>query len=695
MGNIITPSTKMLPMEDIKNELIQRYSFTTSNDNATDTNSVADVDAKLIAVSAGLYKDGTPVQFDGSGKIINPDNVDRAVVPNSTKLGGKTASEYITKQEATSIQNFGENVSEIFANELASLRDEVYQMKGELSKQGLLKDFTLYQGFQDYFRVSDVKYMKDPVCGILQNSLGTAGNVNVNTLYPAAPTEFNIGDYFVIYKKIDDSNSMRPSSTIVRVTAKNNTLGEITFSPSTTDLYVDNIELYKSLGQYTKGSFSFSNTVANSVIDNKEMFTMLNDDTSTIALTIKSNKAGYAAKFKVPDGAVGALSKLSIKARAVGSPGALICYAIEGNATATLRTIEEATNDGSLLCQSKPIQASSARVTSMIDFEFSKADGTPVLLGANQYGFVIEAQYASAVDYWEITFCRYSGPAGGGTDLQRNNISYIYKEVTDTDLNSRALDSVGVVPDTGLGIVNYDLLFIMATKQVALENESPFVKGLYTSKKIALAAPIEISKARLTLRINREGCYNVSSQTGIYGNSGTLSIAPEVGAGSYPMNYGNGITSNDIIVVGKDIREVESASTFQIKLKKGAYVDKFDPLYKIGYKVYLRYNCVEWDADTCTFKTKYASNDATHPGGPQIELPLIAVMPDGVKAAPNYSERLVFEGNTLKESDVSIYANQFELQVVWDSGFQYENLDSFKELIGRIFDMTLSFDKSL
>jgi hypothetical protein len=681
----------MVPMEDIKNVLISQYQFATKNDNAKDTIKVAGIDSELIASTAGVYKDGTPIQYDVTGALISPDQVDRNTVLNSLQLGGKPSSAYMTNADAADIRFFGTNVSKIYADEVRMLRDELYQLRGELARQGFIKDTVLYAGFQDFFRTSNVKYEKDAVCGILQDSLGTASNTNVNTIFPEAPTEFNVGDFFVIHLTADPANGNKPSDFLVRVTDKNATLGQITFAPSVNDLYKSNVSLYKALGGYTNGSYSFSKVVTNAIMNNKEKFTMLNDDTSTLILSTKSNKAGFATMFKVPNDVAGALSRFSIKARAVGSPGALICYVLNPTAVSSFRTVDAAITSKDIIAQSAAIQASAAKTTTMLDFDFTDANGNLPILAGQQYCFVIEVQYASNVDYWEFTFCKSS--SGINTDLESNDTCYIYKESSIAS-PVLALSSTDIVPETGSPVSNYDLLFILATKEVAAENEEPFTSGLY-STKVSLPAPIEISRARLTMRINREGCYKTTSNTGVYPDLSSVSISPDTDAGTYPLTYGNGMYKDDTIVVGTTVRKVNDSSTFVVKLDKGAFIDKSDPLYKIGFDIYLRCNLVEWDPVTCAFKTKYSGTDTTYPGGQQIKLSLNAVMPDSVKNAPNCSDRLIFEGETVKENNIPVYANQFELQIVWKSGYPFEALNTYKELIGRIFDLTLSFDKSL
>jgi hypothetical protein len=69
-------------------------------------------------------------------------------------------------------------------------------------------------------------------------------------------------------------------------------------------------------------------------------------------------------------------------------------------------------------------------------------------------------------------------------------------------------------------------------------------------------------------------------------------------------------------------------------------------------------------------------------------------MKDRVKIAKNYSDRLVFECEFRDVNDMPLDVNTFELQVVWNT-HNSNNLISNHDLVGRIYDLTLSFDRTL
>ena len=63
--------------------------------------------------------------------------------------------------------------------------------------------------------------------------------------------------------------------------------------------------------------------------------------------------------------------------------------------------------------------------------------------------------------------------------------------------------------------------------------------------------------------------------------------------------------------------------------------------------------------------------------------------------ADNRSDRLIFECDFTDADGNLIDANEFILQIIWKSNLTKNNLASYPDYIGRIYDLTLSFDKTL
>lgn len=660
MANTTMPSTKMLPMDDVAEVLKVKYNFSSKEDIAKDTSKVGGTNSDLIAIAA----------TNDVGALVK----DRETIKNALNLAGTPASEYMTRTDGARIEDFGTNVSEVFANEFAQLRDEVYQMRGELTRQGLLTEYGPYAGFQDFFRVGDKKYQVDSLGGIAQNS---TSSVNVNTLYPERPEAFKVGDWFIIHKIAQNSNFL------VRVTKNQNQ--EITFERTgnaagipSSGIEVGNVELFKFLGEYNKGSFSFSKVVENA-LTNKERHTMLNDDSRPKMEMIEASNSGYAASFNVPELVGGALKSFSVMARSVGSPGGLTCYVLEDRDENLVDIksleIEEVGPTKRVKAKSNLIPASKAALPSptTIEFDFQNPiDGSyPLIAGKTRYLFVVVAQQSnSGGDRWEVQFSK-SAYDTSNVDLQTNNKAYHYKGLE------------GFTPLTTVG----DLIFTLTTIEVKKNDESPYEEGLYTSEPISSNSEAGVSRARLTMRINREGNF-ISEESGTVGNGGVISILhdPAIGNGAVPSDLG--IRGGDKIIVGTNIRTATTDSrSMQITMDKGLYVDHQASIYRMGYRVFLRAYKKVWNPTTFTF------DESNHQ---LVEMPLIAVMPDRFHVKENYSDRLVFECE-FRDEDTKLTkdVNMFELQVVWSSHISRDAMVTNPDLIGRIYDLTLSLDRTL
>lgn len=119
-------SPAMLPLDQIGQYLEKVYGFRKLTDASNDTINVAGIKSDLIAKAATDPE---------SGELIS----DRDTVNNALRLGGIEASKYLTTEGASGILSDTYAVSINSGNEIKNLRDELYQMKAELAKSGMIK----------------------------------------------------------------------------------------------------------------------------------------------------------------------------------------------------------------------------------------------------------------------------------------------------------------------------------------------------------------------------------------------------------------------------------------------------------------------------------------------------------------------------------------------------------------------------
>lgn len=733
--NITRPSLSFLPMEDIAAELKSEKSnrkFMTREDKATDVVNVGGIMAERIAISA--------------------EGEDRETVKNALNLNGIPGEDYITKDEGDKFIKVSSDLSELLSAEVRNLRDELYQLYSELSKKGFIDNTVKYEGFVEGFKRGNVLYT-DYVCGIANAMIGRAKELYIADI--RQKHFFEKGKTFVI-KRSDTNNEAVVTSLGV------SGAGKVAFEPAVNFLdSIDQVGLFKSNGEYVNSTFSFSE-VKKSVSEQKERYYTQTDDTDTKYLTIKKGNTGYAATFKVPrslkseQGIAGALSRFAVRAQAVNNPGGLRCHVVDfssvienGQLNPKFNNIEDAIEKGYCLASSSIVYptrdntamendiefdfyggvhasyanktiASNSTVNGEIDFletseppveekpfeAFETADKFPILKDA-KYCFIVECLGATDDSYWRLRFS-YFNNNDYVDDLHRRNASYIYRSVDDTGITDNA-KCITVVDE----MAKYDIMYTLVIRDIIDEEEIGKSEGVYTTR-IILPRPIDVTRARLTLRINREGMYNIKSNNAEH----TIFILePDTATSHSPSDTRFKI--GETIIIGNMLAKVKRVSTTEIEVEKPAYLDErviayytkivYDaskdeytektsvPVYRMGYSPIIKAKLVDYD----TFNEITLTHDATDVTEDPIPLDLVSVIPDKYKSNTRVSDRLLFEAEFGKENETNLIANEFELQVNWKSPFSAKEIDenkdtrdrNFKELIGRIHDLTLAFDK--
>lgn len=671
--NLTKISTSLLPIEDLKEILYYTYDFITKEDNATDTNNVAGIPANRIAEAVS--------------------EEDRKTVLNALRLNGKPADEYLTKEDGGQITENYNKIRNVYSNEIRNLRDELYQLKNELIKKGIVTNYNSYSGFHDAFRSTDPVYMKDPLTTILEDSM-ERDEVNIPDYIFE---ELDVDDYIVLhFKDIDRYHVAR----ITRLMPNGET---VKFTPASPyEIKAETTDLYKSLGMYHNGSFAFIRP-AKEMPTTKSYYSTLNDDTARHRKNIIAPNTGFGYTFRIPDSMFavdgepkreGYLVKIKIKAARFGNPGSLIAYVIDEEDIPKFKNPQQAEEDGILIAKSQPATIENDQVERLVEFSFYDGVSYPVLSNGNEidkrkrFCLIIEATgQVDNENYYRIMFLQHRNKETGELgDLQLNNILYEYAALEHNSGEEALI--------TSAEINNSDLFYSIETKGIVKDANIPFREGVYTTK-IKLQDPIEISRARLTLRVNREGYFIAAEKGSIQdGNKLLFKKDPELGR-VYDMQEIAGIGAKnheDWVAVGKHLRKLISQTQDYIQLEKGVYLDEDnEPIYRIGYKVFLKAIRKEYNEHW----NEYEIKDKV-----KIELPITAIMPDRVKSSKKVSDRLIFENEFVdKETpDLSAkYFNEFELQIYWRTEYSspFDNEDYREHLTGRIHDLTLAFDKSI
>ena len=665
-------SASLLPIEDIKNLLYYEHDFMRVGDNATDVDAVAGIEADKIAVA------------------VSKDN--RETIKNSLHLGGKPAEEYLTVDDGGQINTNYNRIRDTYSSEIRHIKDELYQLKSDLARKGLVTNYDLYSGFQDTFKYSDPVYLKDEICSITKDAY-KKDEVKIPEF---AFNDFDVDDYIVLHLTEPERYH------VARITQKMPDGETIKFSPSCSyEVREGSVAIYKSIGMYDDGTFAFMKQTEN-IPGTKEMHSVLNDDTYRTRRKLTQPGTGFATTFRIPTSMQGFLVRITAKVTRYGNPGPLTAYVIHEDDIGKFKNPAQAEEDGILIAKSAPVSPKKEQDEDLLDFEFFDGRTYPLIKSLednpnSRFCLIIatdpsDKEINEDTNYYRLMFLQHKQDDGSMTDLQLNNIVYTYTR------KEAGSDEKALITDSNIN--QADLYYGIVTREVITKGIEPYREGVYTAK-VKLPEPHQVSRARLMLRVNREGYYITNNDINeSYQNGSKLPIIkdPEL-ADAYNMADIRGIGAkphDDNVVIGTNIRKIHDQDPDSITLENGGLFleNKHEPVYRVGYKVYLKAIRREFDPNSNTYKIKDKM---------KIELPLSAVMPDRRKVSETISDRLIFENEfsefldeeTLKKT--AKYFNEFELQIYWRTEYgDFFTSDKYKEhFLGRIHDLVLTFDKSI
>lgn len=114
---------------------------------ADDTDLVAGIPAACIAISNAM--DAVTAKDNG---LSEEEYQNRSTVHNARYLDGKSLDFFQTKQEGAQLDKKTQSIDKNYGDDIASIRDELYQLKHNLEKNGLITLTNEHFGYNDIFR---------------------------------------------------------------------------------------------------------------------------------------------------------------------------------------------------------------------------------------------------------------------------------------------------------------------------------------------------------------------------------------------------------------------------------------------------------------------------------------------------------------------------------------------------------------
>ena len=668
---------------DITKPVKEKYRYLTQK--ADDTDLVGGVRSQQIAISV-----------EG----------DRETVRNAQMIDGHGFEDLMSKGDAGSLDKSVKLISKNVSNEITSLRDELYQLRSELTKKGIIENQELHFGFTDIFRTGYTQYDAEVLAQPLEDPYE---KIEIR-LTSDVIAKLDVGDYVAIYYKDAEAVEVRQ---IRNINADTDT---ITLDRELNPIYTDtaeNILIYKSFGTVQNGNFYFANNPSMKIGDT-ESWSGLDDDTAyTFQRRITNTEQGYAYSFRIPESKRGYLTKFQIQARCAGSPTLNCCIIDEEdigffknpNQAEALYLSGDTRADGEpkmhFFAKATPVTLDPSLDKTVYTFNFyDTSTGTYPLINRDdslnyrvRYVAIITASFADANNYASIMFLQNNN---NSTDLETNNIVYqvnLQDELSPTN----ALN-------TSASLNEADMYYGVTLREALNVAINPVSQGLYT-KTIATHDPEGIARARLTLRIGREGglWYANIPNTDIYGiTTNNKAIPVECTPAQELRNVSVMGISNQIqkplelrkneydnyqypdIIIGGNITSGSGENTL-ITVNDPIVIKPKDMVYRNAYIVSVKGKLKEFNPETNAYDTVKTK---------KIYLKPVAIIQNDNNDLKNpYSDRIIFENDFTDEKGELEFFNELELQIYWENqNFSDSNTIKARQ-VGIIRDLVFTVDR--
>lgn len=715
--------TSVLKMDEIYQLLDIKYDMLTKDELAYAGDETKDEKGALVHKNGMKIKEIAGVAPRLLAVAIDKDH--RTTVANALQLGGKGPEAYFSAQEASSVKNLISKIQTSYAAELADLRDELNQLRMELAKSGVTDDRKPYAGFYDVFHTDYPVHMNEVVATADQDMFVQ----NRIHLKEEDFDKFYVGDRILITTDlVEGDNGIVIATVKDKLNSKGitNTLELDSFTGFA--IKKDKVHIYKSYGMNYKNTFSFGKFVDDKP-GNKDIFTCLDDDNYRLRKKITAPRTGFATTFRInPSKANGTgkyfLSKIEIQVKKYGNPGALMCYVINADHVKDWVNPKQAQDDGFLIAQSKPLVVDEKDGEHIEEFEFMQNGTYPMLKNIDmgdkkdRFCMIIEALDAdSTSNYYELLFLQHYDPnTNTFSDLQLNNDCYRYHQLDTGDL-SKIVTGGTTALISNEEMKKCDMYYGVTLKACEEGQFIPYSEGIYTAQ-FKTNEPVKVNQARLTLRVAREGQYNVvqlNNEDGNVSANGKIIFKEdknyrydEQDKTETVSGFADDIT-NKYVAVGTNICKPESVIGEVLTPQEGFHTEIGDPVYPIGYTAKIVARNVRWDKTT---ESEVKSQAVS------IPLKLVSIQPavspneqaarkkqladpniedmtrDRLMDENRISDRLVFEGELkgLDDSDgQAMKYNDFELQIDWKHTSSI--VPVLRSFAGRIYDLTVSLNR--
>ena len=165
----------------------------------------------------------------------------RDTVNNSVHLNGKEIGYFMTKEEGNNLIKTTDSLRKKYKSEISDLRDEVYQLKNQLAKNGFVRNDGQYCGYHDLFRTHKYSHEADKLCDV--STTGLTGMDKITVSDQKVFERLHVYDYIALKNPKIDKYRVR------QIKAKDKDGETITLDRDIDQAFnAETYELYKSAG---------------------------------------------------------------------------------------------------------------------------------------------------------------------------------------------------------------------------------------------------------------------------------------------------------------------------------------------------------------------------------------------------------------------------------------------------------------
>ena len=645
---------------------------------------------------------------------ISEDN--RTTIDNANHLDGHDIDWFMTAEEGHSVADKEKKIVQNFGNDITDLRNELYELKHELEKRGVIRDTWQRMGYNDIFRNGYKPYEYELIGEPAQD----CPNRRTIILPADSASKIDVGDFISVYFRDVEKVNVRQ---VERIEPDGETIILDEALDAQYDIMPTNMQIYKSAGVSKDGNFYFARDVKIAPGD-KEIYTGLDDDTSyKFRRPVKDEDSSYAYSFRIPEYKLGFLTEFSIMARAIGNP-TLTCYIIDEADRNYFKNPQQAQKlyetgeldaDGEpkmhFFAKSAPLQLDPTLGQTVYNFNFWNTDLEKYPLVSRKdsptyrvrYLAIVCGTYIDKNNYADIYFLQNKKTDGSMGDLELNNTVYYYTEQVD--------DSLDKAFSTDEKLNASDMFYGVILREPVVNDLEPYPRGLY-SAKIRCSYPEGISRARLMMRFAREGGLWEAKldEEGVYGagtnqanfeivnkkmmphqqtpllSAVTLSLANKIRKPMELRTDAADVWQTPQLVVGNNLVEGTASGAVATPMQP-TLVSPEDMVYRNAFIISVKGKRWEYDAAL----QKYTIRDKA-----KIYLHPVAVIRDGVKYNKDvYSDRVIWEGDFTDDQGNAKFFNELEIQVYWENTGLSDSVAIRKMQMGIIHDFVFSTDKAV